>query len=41
MAKTEKIQGNQENFDKLRSLIIELNDLADYLKEVYSVTEGL
>ena len=41
MAMAEKIQGNQENFDKLRSLIIELNDLADYLKEVYSVTEGL
>ena len=41
MAQTEKIQGNQENFDNLRSLIIELNDLSDYLKEVYSVTEGL
>ena len=41
MAQTEKIQGNQENFDNLRSLIIELNNIVDYLKEVYSVTEGL
>ena len=41
LASMEKIEGNEKNFDELRRLIIELNDVVDYLKEVYSVTEGL
>ncbi len=41
VAKMEIIENNDKKFDELRRLIIDINDIVDQLKEIYSVTEGL
>ena len=41
LTKMEIIENNDKKFDELRRLIIDINDIVDQLKEIYSVTEGL
>ena len=41
LAKMEIIENNDKKFAELRRLIIDINDIVDQLKEIYSVTEGL
>ena len=41
VAKMEIIENNDKKFDELRRLIIDINDIVDQLREIYSVTEGL
>ena len=41
LTKMEIIENDDKKFDELRRLIIDINDIVDQLKEIYSVTEGL
>ena len=41
LAKMEIIENDDKKFAELRRLIIDINDIVDQLKEIYSVTEGL
>lgn len=41
LIKMEIIENDDKKFDELRRLIIDINDIVDQLKEIYSVTEGL
>ena len=41
LTKMEIIENDDKKFAELRRLIIDINDIVDQLKEIYSVTEGL